>query len=372
MLKKTFSIIKHVCILESGTYLFGEKIYSICLDSKVFALPTPRELHTALPLGPAEKAFIDKSREEIQKILLGKDLRLLLIIGPCSIHDLDACLEYAEKLKGLADRVGSSCFIAMRAYMEKPRTRDGWKGLIHDPHLDESYDIEEGLLKARSFLLKLAQMRMPAATEFVTPPLAPYFADLISWGCIGARTSSSQPHRHLAAYLPMPIGFKNSVDGNIDCAIHSAIVARSPHPFVHIDDDGRLCRTLAPGNPAAHVVLRGSQHQPNYDAETVAAVLTKLRRFELPPRIIIDCAHDNSRKRSDKQLEVFQNVLEQIAAGNKHICGVMLESHLEAGVQPVKASGLQRGVSITDPCIDFSTVESALISSSICMRLTHI
>lgn len=326
-------------------------------------IPTPRSVRLELPLSDRVEKFISSSRNTIRRICLGKENRLLIIAGPCSIHDVDASLEYARRFKQLANEVESSSFLVMRTYVEKPRTRSGWRGMLHDPHLNETHDIAEGIVRTRKFLLALAEMQVPAATEFVTPQVAPFFEDLISWGCIGARTSASQVHRLLASHLPMPVGFKNSIDGNVDSAISGVLIARQPQVFLHIDDEGRLARCVSRGNPAAHIVLRGSQNSSNYDEASVTAALSKLRRLELPSRIIIDCAHGNSQKRYEKQREVFHTLLERIEKGSQQICGLMLESYLEAGSQPLEQP-LLHGVSITDPCLDFESTASMIMESA--------
>lgn len=331
-------------------------------------LTTPRQLKKSLPLSPAQQNFIQESRQTIQRILTGKDERLLIIAGPCSIHDTSACEEFAIAFKELSEKVSSSCFLVMRAYVEKPRTQSGWKGLLHDPFFDGTAAIEDGLFMARQFLLKLAELELPAACEFVTPELSPYFQDLISWGCIGARTVTSQPHRVFASSLPMPVGFKNSIEGNIDSAIQAVMTAREKHAYVQIDEDGRLSRFESSGNPFGHIVLRGSHSHPNCDPQSVSEALTKLRRSELPARLIIDCSHGNCQKRFDKQIEAFNTALEQIAAG-VHISGLMIESHLEEGTQPHDATLLRRGVSITDPCLSFSALEQLVLSSTVNQKL---
>ena len=288
----------------------------------------------------------------------------ILIVGPCSIHNLEDALEYGMRLKELANKMEESCFLVMRAYVEKPRTQIGWKGLLHDPHLNGSEDIACGLSLSRSLLVQLAEMDVPTATEFLTPTLAPYIEDLITWGCIGARTSASQPHRLLASSLPMPIGFKNTVDGNISCAVNGALVAKSPHAFPQISEDGKLCHIKSLGNPHTHIVLRGGSQGPNYSSGSIQQVLGELRKQELPPRVLVDCSHDNCEGKYFQQRKVFQSVLEQIRGGNSHILGMMLESHLDAGAQiiPASVSELQKGVSITDPCLDWSETEELICS----------
>ncbi|MDN3506576.1 MAG: 3-deoxy-7-phosphoheptulonate synthase [Simkaniaceae bacterium] len=335
-------------------------------------LPSPALLKSQLPLSNEAKQFIADTRKTIQQIFERQDPRLLIVVGPCSIHSASEGIQFAKQLKELAESVKDKCVLVMRAYIEKPRTKQGWKGLVHDPHLNGSDDLTAGLSMGRSFLLELAKMQVPVATEFLTPHLAPYIEDLISWGCIGARTSSSQVHRLLASLLSMPISFKNSMDGNIECAVNAVHVARSPHTFMHISEEGKLCQVQSSGNPYAHIVLRGSSFGTNFDQESVQTALTALRREELPPRVMIDCSHGNCQGKYFKQKEVFQSVLEQ---ENSLIMGMMLESNLEAGTQkiPAQLDELQRGVSVTDACLDFSST-AELISSlahSRSMSLTH-
>lgn len=334
-------------------------------------LPSPLQLKERYPLSDLSKGFIENSRKTLINILEGIDRRLLFIVGPCSIHNIEEGLAFAERLKELSDRVAENCFIAMRAYVEKPRTRAGWKGLVHDPQLNGSHDLAEGIAKARAFLVRLAELGVPAATEFLTPHLAPYIEDTISWGCIGARTSSSQTHRVLASALPMPVGIKNSVDGNIETAISGVAVAGCSHTFMHFDDEGKLCRFTSEGNPHAHVVLRGSLTGPNYDEKTILHTLGKLGEQELPERILVDCSHGNSGGRYYQQREAFESVVMQIQGGNRHIVGLMLESNLEEGKQSIPAQ--KCGVSITDGCLDFPTTAALIssVSSERSMSLTH-
>jgi len=333
-------------------------------------LITPKDLLQQFPLSPKAAAFITESRRAINQIFDRQDPRLLLIVGPCSIHNVEEGLIYAEKLKELATEVRDSCFLVMRAYIEKPRTRKGWLGLVHDPHLNGSHDIAHGLALSRQFLVQLAEMGVPAATEFLTPHLAPYIEDLISWGCIGARTSSSQIHRQLASLLKMPIGFKNTVEGNVEPAINGIHSARHPHMFMHINEMGKVFLAKSTGNAYAHVVLRGSQTHPNYDEASIQKAVNLLREHELPPRILVDCSHGNSQGQYYKQKQVFRTVLEQ---RNPQIIGMMLESNLEAGAQLLshQLEGLQPGISVTDPCIDFSTTSELIRSSSIVISLTQ-
>ena len=336
-------------------------------------LIAPQDLIAKIPLSKKGAEVVAESRKTIMRIIDRQDPRLLLIVGPCSIHNVEEALVYAQQLRKLAQEVEESCFIVMRAYVEKPRTRKGWLGLVHDPHLNGSHDIGSGLTMTRTFLVELAEMGMPAGTEFLTPHLAPYIEDLISWGCIGARTSSSQIHRQLASHLKMPIGFKNSVDGNIECAVNAIHAARTPHQFMHINAKGRLHLAKSGGNPYAHVVLRGSSKAPNYDEASIQTTLCMLREQELPPRILIDCSHGNAQGQYFKQKKAFQDVLEQIQRGNHQIFGMMLESNLHAGAQMIynPLDGLQPGVSVTDPCIDYSTTSELISSVSMVMSSTQ-
>lgn len=338
-------------------------------------LISPQQLKRAIPLTETGAKTVSTSRETIQRIYDRQDPRLLLIVGPCSIHNPEEGLAYARQFKALAEEVKDSVFLVMRAYVEKPRTKMGWKGLVHDPHLNGSEELDTGLHLTRQFLVDLAEMGVPAATEFLTPHLAPYIEDLISWGCIGARTSSSQVHRLLASHLPMPVGFKNTVDGNISCAVNGVLFASYPHTFMHVNDEGHLRKCKSSGNPYCHVVLRGSLHGRNDDRGAIQSTLEDLRAHELPPRVLVDCSHGNSQGKFSLQKEVFQNVLEQWQEGNAQILGMMLESYLEAGSQtvPRNLADLQRGVSITDACLDYRETRELImsVSSSMSMTLTQ-
>lgn len=329
-------------------------------------LPSPQEIKTLYPISLAAAAFIKHSRETAQRIILGKDPRKALVIGPCSIHDRRSATEYAEQIKALSDVVSGTSFIVMRVYVEKPRTSTGWKGLLYDPHLNGSHDIKTGLLWTRELLLALAEMQVPCATEFVDPLAALYFDDLITWGFIGARTSSSQPHRQFASALEIPMGFKNATDGNLESAVHGVLSAREPHASLHINSEGRLCAIQSEGNPFSHIVLRGAYDFTNYDSISVQHALQQLKTAHLPQRLMIDCSHGNCQKRFEKQQETFLSVLEQIEKGNDRIFGLMLESHLESGNQPLTEdlSLLKYAVSITDPCLDWKTTERLIYSAN--------
>lgn len=322
-------------------------------------LPSPQEIKNKYRSTEAQKDFIEKSRQIIIDILNGSDQRLVLIVGPCSIHDCSAARDYAFKLKELAKEFEKDFYIVMRTYFEKPRTSIGWKGLIYDPWLDQSFDIETGLNLARQLLLELADMGLPAATEFLDPFALHYYGDLISWGCIGARTTSSQPHREIASGLDLPTAFKNSTDGNIDIAIHGVLAASNPQSFISMNDDGKPIIRQTRGNPHCHVVLRGSAANENYDPESIEQAYKKLKTVGLQPRILIDCSHDNSKRRPEKQCKVFESVLNQFIEGNTAIRGMLLESNLLGGNQAITKQLIQ-GVSITDPCLDWESTESVI------------
>lgn len=322
-------------------------------------LPTPSDLHNTLPITLSQRNFIAQSRQTICNILDGKDNRLLLIAGPCSIHDITAAKEYATLLRHLMQSVNDTFQIVMRVYFEKPRTALGWKGLMYDPLLNGSHDIAKGLHMTRELLRDLADMEVPTAAEFLDPCSAHYFADCISWGCVGARTTASQTHRQMASALPMPVAFKNSTDGNIDIAINGVISASIPHTFVGPDFAGRLSTLHTTGNPCGHIVLRGAKGKPNYDPESIERALNKLRRAHLPPRVLIDCSHDNSLRTADRQAAVFQSGIHQIVEGNKDIRGFLIESNVFDGCQqlPRDLAQLKYAVSITDPCLGWASTE---------------
>ncbi len=329
-------------------------------------LPSPQEIKTQFPLSASAAAFIQQARETAKQIISGMQARKALIVGPCSIHDRKSALEYATRFKELAQAVNRSSFLLMRVYAEKPRTSTGWKGLVYDPHLNGTHDIKTGLIWTRELLLMLAEMGVPCATEFVDPLAALYFDDLITWGFIGARTSSSQPHRQFASTLNFPIGFKNATDGNLDSAIHGVLSAAEAHAALHIDGQGRLCAIQSQGNTYTHIVLRGAYDTTNYDRISVQRAMNQLKSYGLPQRVMIDCSHGNCQKRFDKQQEAFLSVLEQIEQGNDQIFGLMLESHLEAGSQPLTdPAQLKYAVSITDPCLDWETTQKLIYSADV-------
>lgn len=324
------------------------------------SIPTPAELLALLPRTERQVSCIVQSRRVIRDILSGTDPRLLVIVGPCSIHDLEAGRDYGRRLAVLAKEVEETMVLAMRVYFEKPRTAIGWKGLILDPHLDGSSDIEQGLFLARRFLGEMLELGLPTATEFLDPITPQYIADLVCWGAIGARTTESQTHRQLASGLSMPLGFKNGTDGSVQSAVNAIRAARQPQTFLGITTEGRAASVRTRGNPDCHIVLRGGTGGPNYDAASIAQACALLEKAGLPQALIVDCSHDNSGKRPELQPEIFREVLEQVCKGALPVRGAMLESNLEGGSQvfPCPKEKLRYGVSITDSCIDWnSTVE---------------
>jgi 3-deoxy-7-phosphoheptulonate synthase len=325
-------------------------------------LSPPAVLKQVLPLSGAGSDFIQKSRQEIADIVHGRDPRLLVITGPCSIHDPVSAMDYARRLKQLQLQYQDTLYIVMRVYFEKPRTTVGWKGFINDPHLDDSFDLETGLTKGRRLLLDLVEMELPAATEALDPISPQYLSDLISWAAVGARTVESQTHREMASGLSMPVGFKNGTDGNLNIALNALQSAASGHSFIGINQKGQVSLVQTAGNPDGHVILRGGS-KPNYDAESVQAALAVLRKHGLPEGLVIDCSHGNSSKDHTKQGMVAQAVIEQRVQGNKAIIGIMLESHIHAGRQDlVDGKAELYGVSVTDACIDWATT-AALVAS---------
>lgn len=331
--------------------------------SNVEPLDSPQKLKKNLPVTNAHLEFITHTRNQISQILEGLDPRLLLIVGPCSIHDENSAKEYALKLRKLTHEISDSFLVIMRTYFEKPRSSIGWKGMLYDPYLNNSNDLASGIYFTRKLLLELAEMEVPTATEFLDPLTYHYIGDLISWGCIGARTAESQIHRQLASGLNMPIAFKNSTSGNIDIAVKGALVASFPHTFLGINDEGHVSVIRTPGNPYTHIALRGGNSQPNYDASSIASALNQLKQAQLPARVIIDCSHDNSPHQYMEQHQVFKSVLEQYVQGNTAIRGLALESHLCPGNQTLNPdkSKLRYDVSLTDPCIDWDDTEQLIL-----------
>ena len=325
-------------------------------------LVPPADLHRELPISESAARTVQRARERIKAILHGGDQRQLVIVGPCSVHDVAAASEYAAAIRQAQVRHRDDLEIVMRVYFEKPRTTVGWKGMINDPHLDGSYDINTGLRRARTLLLHLAELDLPAATELLDPVVPQYIADLISWTAIGARTTESQTHREMASGLSMPIGFKNGTDGSVGTAINAMEAAARPHHFLGISQQGQAAIVSTTGNPDGHLVLRGGKEGPNFQAEAVATAATRLAADGLPPRLLVDCSHGNSNKDYRRQAEVLRDVADQVRSGSVHVIGVMLESHLVEGNQklPADLSQLTYGQSITDACIDLTTTLALL------------
>lgn len=321
---------------------------------------SPQELVDRLPATEKIQEHIEYSRKQIWDILTEQDKRLLVIVGPCSIHNMDEALEYATRLLKLQAQTKETLFLVMRTYFEKPRTSVAWKGFMHDPHLNGSHDITTGLIWTRKLLIELATLGMPTASEYLDPVSPFYFGDLISWGCIGARTTASPIHRHLASGLQMPIGFKNPLDGHLETAIDSLFSALHPHTYLGPSMDGKISLHHTSGNPFAHLVLRGSKTRPNYSQKDIAKAFELLHKKNLPPQIVIDCSHGNSQKRYELQPLVFQKILEN---SHLHVRGLMLESYLSAGAQKLKLP-LKRGISITDGCMGWETTEQLLLSAN--------
>lgn len=325
-------------------------------------LITPDEIKTLLPLDETLENQIVQSRQKIVDILERKDHRLLVVCGPCSVHDPDAAIEYAHKLKKLADELHEHLLIVMRVYFEKPRTTVGWKGMINDPHMDSSFDIEHGLKKARKLLLDIAHIGLPIATEALDPNTPQYIGDLISWSAIGARTTESQTHREMASGLSMPVGFKNGTDGSLDVAINAMKSASMSHRFVGINQKGQVNVLQTQGNPHGHVILRGGKN-PNFGASNIALCEVQMKKVGLIPNLMIDCSHGNSNKDYRRQPLVADSIIEQIQNGNHSIIGIMIESNLFEGNQSadnLSPEKLKYGVSVTDACINWETTEILL------------
>jgi 3-deoxy-7-phosphoheptulonate synthase len=341
----------------------------------ITVLPPPEHLIRFFPIrGTAAESLISSTRRSIHKIMTGHDDRLLVVIGPCSIHDPAAALDYAQQLKQQRDKYANTLEIVMRVYFEKPRTTVGWKGLINDPYLDESFRIDEGLRMARQLLIEVNRLGLPAGSEFLDVISPQYLGDLISWGAIGARTTESQVHRELASGLSAPIGFKNGTDGNIKIATDAIQAAAGGHHFLSVHKNGQVAIVQTSGNQDCHVILRGGK-TPNYDAASVAAACRDLSLAKLPATLMVDCSHANSSKRHEKQLDVARDIAEQIAGGSKSVFGVMIESHLRAGSQKFTAgkddaSRLEYGKSITDACLgwDESCASLELLSLAVKLR----
>jgi 3-deoxy-7-phosphoheptulonate synthase len=325
-------------------------------------LPTPEQIKHLYPQTEQAAALVARSRRQIADILVGQDRRRMVITGPCSLHDEEATLDYAHRLQALQQRCRERVLLVMRTYFEKPRTTLGWKGMLYDPHLDGSYDIETGLSRSRMLLFKIAEIGLPTATEFLDPIVPQYLSDLVSWAAIGARTAESQIHRQMASGLSMPIGFKNATDGNLGVSIDAIKAAQSPHSFLGIDRNGQVVIAETKGNRYGHLVMRGGTDGPNYTSEYVAFAEVLLRKAHIPTGIVIDCSHANSHKNYKRQREALFDIADQIRSGNRSIVGVMLESFINEGKQSIGAAGvLKYGTSLTDACIGWNETEELII-----------
>jgi 3-deoxy-7-phosphoheptulonate synthase len=329
---------------------------------EIVRLLTPRELKAQLPATDAANATVARSRERIVRILQQEDPRLIVVIGPCSIHDEKGALDYATRLNALRKEFANRMEIVMRVYFEKPRTTIGWKGLINDPRLDGSQDIETGLKIARRLLLEITGMGLPAATEFLDPIVPQYIADLVTWAAIGARTTESQTHREMASGLSMPVALKNNTDGSLQSAIDAMGAARHPHSFLGINEDGVTSIVRTTGNPHTHIVLRGGRAKANYDAKSICKAEEKLKSDKLQPVLMVDCSHANSGKQHARQEDVWRSVIQQRVEGTRSLIGMMIESNINEGNQPIpkKLTDLRYGVSLTDSCISWETTERLL------------
>lgn len=325
-------------------------------------LITPEELKREIPLTDKARQTVAKGRQVIENILAGKDHRVLVVVGPCSIHDLEAANDYALRLKELAEKVSDTLFVVMRVYFEKPRTTVGWKGLINDPYMNDSFKITDGLHIGRKLLRDILEIGLPTATEALDPISPQYLQDLIAWSAIGARTTESQTHREMASGLSSSIGFKNGTDGGLTVAINALQSVANPHRFLGINSDGKVSIVTTRGNPNAHVVLRGGNGKPNYDSVSVSICEQQLEAANIKPNIMVDCSHANSNKDHNLQPLVLDNVSNQILEGNKSIIGVMIESNINAGNQKLSSNPeeMEYGVSVTDACIDWETTEKSL------------
>jgi len=333
-------------------------------------MPSPEEIHAHLPLSASAAKAVMQGRETLRNILDRKDHRLFVVVGPCSIHDPVAGLDYARRLKALSDEVGDTLCLVMRVYFEKPRTTTGWKGYINDPDMDDSFRVDQGMKKARQFLLDVADIGLPAGTEALDPISPQYLGDLIAWTAIGARTTESQTHREMSSGLSTPVGFKNGTNGDIGIAINAIVSASRPHSFLGINGQGRTAIVRTRGNRHGHVVLRGGDGRPNYDTVSVQMAEQSLVKAKLPSNIVVDCSHANSYKKPELQPLVMADVVNQVRLGNKSLVGLMIESNIIAGNQsiPTDLAQLKYGCSVTDACIDWETTEKMIRDAAILLR----
>ena len=326
------------------------------------ALIRPSALEQRIPLSPAAESSVLEGRRQLEAVLNGSDPRFAVIVGPCSIHDQSAALDYAKRLKPLVEQLSDRMLVVMRVYFEKPRTTVGWKGLIYDPNLNDTYQIEDGLHRARQMMLDIAETGLYSATEFLDPIVPQYLSDLVTWAAIGARTTESQTHRQMASGLSMPVGFKNGTDGDPQTAVDALVAARSPQAFLGIDHDGQASIVETKGNEYCHLVMRGGRSGTNFDARSIAVAQDALSKAQVSRNIVVDCSHGNSNKDHTRQRIAFEDVVEQRIAGNANLIGVMLESNINAGAQKLGAdpTELQYGVSITDSCIGWNETVNLL------------
>jgi 3-deoxy-7-phosphoheptulonate synthase len=334
------------------------------------AMPSPEELHARLPLTESAAASVTRGREALRNILERRDPRLFVVVGPCSIHDPVAGLDYARRLKVLQDEVADTLLLVMRVYFEKPRTTTGWKGYINDPDMDDSFRVDQGMEKARQFLLDVCELGLPTGTEALDPISPQYLGDLIAWTAIGARTTESQTHREMSSGLSTPVGFKNGTDGDISIAINAILSASHPHSFLGMNSQGRTSIVRTRGNRYGHVVLRGGDGRPNYDTVSVAMAEQALAKAGLPANIVVDCSHANSYKKPALQPLVMTDVMNQVHNGSKSLVGVMIESNIVAGNQPIPddLSQLIYGCSVTDACVDWETTEKMIRDAAALLR----
>jgi 3-deoxy-7-phosphoheptulonate synthase len=334
------------------------------------AMPSPEELHARLPLTESAAASVTRGREALRNILERRDPRLFVVVGPCSIHDPVAGLDYARRLKILQDEVADTLLLVMRVYFEKPRTTTGWKGYINDPDMDDSFRVDQGMEKARQFLLDVCELGLPTGTEALDPISPQYLGDLIAWTAIGARTTESQTHREMSSGLSTPVGFKNGTDGDISIAINAILSASRPHSFLGMNSQGRTSIVRTRGNRYGHVVLRGGDGRPNYDTVSVAMAEQALAKAGLPANIVVDCSHANSYKKPALQPLVMTDVMNQVHNGSKSLVGVMIESNIVAGNQPIPddLSQLIYGCSVTDACVDWETTEKMIRDAAALLR----
>ena len=347
---------------------FPTELENLNIVSQHTLLP-PSQLHDEIPASSRATQTVGAARRTLANILGGRDPRLLVVVGPCSIHDIAAAMDYAHRLQALADELADQLFIVMRVYFEKPRTTVGWKGLINDPRMDDSFQIEEGLRLARRLLIDINDLGLPCGTEALDPITPQYLGDLIAWSAIGARTTESQTHREMASGLSSPVGFKNGTDGDLEVALNAMLSAAQPHAFLGINGDGQVALTQTRGNPFGHLILRGGAN-PNYDSVAVAQAEAALAAAKLPVNIVVDCSHANSRKNHALQPLVLKDVVHQVADGNRAIKGAMLESNLFEGNQKLgRPQDLRYGVSITDACIGWDTTANCLREAAAWLRL---